>query len=185
MVRPVERSPARPAPRQCSLFLVVGITLTALLMDLDALFPGLYVPAFVVGLVGFYASVQLWRTRSLPGSLSPRWGLMARLVADAAARPLFWAVAVGGGALGLLVYGAGRLLRRGGAGSTEAASPGAGASLLLLGLHGPPGHGVSGSARHVGLDDPRQLAAEPSWRTWPPWVTTRSYTDRVAWKSWL
>lgn len=107
-------------PRQCSLFLVVGITLAALLMDLDALFPGLYVLTFVVGLVGFYASVQLWRTRSFSGSLYFAWGwgvMVLELLADAAARPLFWAVAVGGGALGLLVYGAGRLLRRGGAGS--------------------------------------------------------------------
>ena len=31
--------------------------------------------------------------------------MVLELLADAAARPLFWAVAVGGGALGLLVYG--------------------------------------------------------------------------------
>ena len=92
-------------PRQCSLFLVVGITLAALLMDLNGVFPGLYVLTFVVG-IQLLRLRAAWRALLLLRLPLLRLGVGpdgARLLADAAARPLFWAVAVGGGALGLLV----------------------------------------------------------------------------------
>ena len=101
-------------PRQCSLFLVAGITLAAILLGQGAYGPGLYVLTFAVALVGFYASVQLWRTRSFSGSLYFAWGwgvCVLEVIADAAAEPMVWAVAVGVVVLGLLLHLGRRLLQ--------------------------------------------------------------------------
>lgn len=102
--------------RQCSVLLFVGITVAAALLGQGAYGPGMYVLTFAVALVGFYASVQLWRTRSFSGSLyyAWAWGLVVlEIIADAAVQPLVWAVAAGAGVLGLLLAGGRRLLQRG------------------------------------------------------------------------
>ena len=67
-----------------------------------------------MALVGLYASVQLWRTRSFSGSLYFAWGwgvCVLEVIADAAAEPMVWAVAVGVVVLGLLLHLGRRLLR--------------------------------------------------------------------------
>jgi uncharacterized membrane protein len=101
-------------PRQCSLFLVAGITLAAILLGQGAYGPGLYALTFAVALVGFYASVQLWRTRTFSGSLYFAWGwgmVVLEVIADAAAEPKVWAVAGGAVVLGLVLHAGRRLLR--------------------------------------------------------------------------
>jgi uncharacterized membrane protein len=101
-------------PRQCSLFLVAGITLAAILLGQGAYGPGLYALTFAVSLVGFYASVQLWRTRTFSGSLYFAWGwgmVVLEVIADAAAEPKVWAVAGGAVVLGLVLHAGRRLLR--------------------------------------------------------------------------
>ncbi len=100
--------------RQCSLFLVAGITLAAILLGQGAFGPGLYVLTFAVALVGFYASLQLWRTRSFSGSLYFAWGwgvCVLEVIADAAVEPMVWTVAVGVVVLGLLLHLGRRLLQ--------------------------------------------------------------------------
>ncbi len=67
-----------------------------------------------MALVGFYASVQLWRTRSFSGSLYFAWGwgmVVLEVIADAAAEPMVWAVAGGAVVLGLLLHLGRRLLQ--------------------------------------------------------------------------